>query len=167
MWRTYAGAGREVYSLNIRQWTQSIDLLNPPIFFLDMMVTSKRKMIMFGGVDDIENNILTSVCFKAIAKKNCWKPPYAGRGLSLLSHCRDVWESRTWGLFHHPHSPSVLCCKVVTSAKCVSLCQSEWWSLEVQITLLCQGRIPFIVWRVIITRKRKTDNMFPHRSNGG
>ena len=96
IWRSYAG---EVYSLNIRQWTRSIDLLNP-IFFLDMMVASKGKMIMFGGVDDIENNIPTSVGFTAfvsISKKNCWKPPYAGRGLSLLSHYRDVWSHVSWG----------------------------------------------------------------------
>ena len=66
--------GRCTDRLNIRQWTWStIDLLNH-IFFLDMMMTSKRKMIMFGGVDDIENNIPTSVGFTAfvsISKKNC------------------------------------------------------------------------------------------------
>ena len=87
------------------------------------------------------------------------KPPDACQGLSLLSNLGDagshVSDRGDSGLFHHIMIPTV----GLSSRKS----QSEGWSREAEITLLCQGRILSNVWKVI---KRMKETSL-HRSNGG
>ncbi len=63
--------GEEVYgdvwqlNLDTRQWTRSTIDLPVPVYFHAMTVTEEGKMIMFGGVDDIESNTRTSAVYTA------------------------------------------------------------------------------------------------------
>ena len=55
----------DVWQLNLdtRQWTRSTIDLPIPVYFHAMTVTGEGKMIMFGGVDDIESNTRTSAVY--------------------------------------------------------------------------------------------------------
>ena len=50
-------------NLDTRQWTRSTIDLPIPVYFHAMTVTGEGKMIMFGGVDDIESNTRTSAVY--------------------------------------------------------------------------------------------------------
>ena len=52
-------------NLDTRQWIRSTIDLPVPVYFHAMTVTEEGKMIMFGGVDDIESNTRTSAVYTA------------------------------------------------------------------------------------------------------